>query len=302
MQGPAKTFTRARRIIIARLALLLLSQCSASRSRPSQHAVADEPTPSLPTYVPRATPATTTSDAPFTPPPASSAPVSATPPGTLLAHYTFDDCTARDVTGNGHDGQLIGKPGCVPGPNGKALQFDGKQYVTIDPIASGDALRSELTVTGWVQASAFNDGYRNMAPIMTIGHAGFMKAPFAVAYQVLGDNLRPSTSLASAEGQTYSTYLNGSSARAHQWVFFAWTFQRGKLSVSHDDGADTRGCNAGFSELAASTDLPVELGRNANGIADYLIGTLDDIRIYDYALSAEEIRKLWKLGLSSDAR
>jgi hypothetical protein len=43
------------------------------------------------------------------------------------------------------------------------------------------------------------------------------------------------------------------------------------------------------------------LARNANGIADYLIGALDDIRIYDYALSVTELRKLWQLGSPNDA-
>jgi hypothetical protein len=57
-------------------------------------------------------------------------------------------------------------------------------------------------------------GYRVMAPILTIGHAGFLKAPFAVDYQVLGGNLRPSTSLANGTGQSDSTYLDGTSARA----------------------------------------------------------------------------------------
>jgi hypothetical protein len=62
------------------------------------------------------------------------------------------------------------------------------------------------------------------------------------------------------------------------------------------------GCNAGFAELASSAQAPIELGRNANGIAGYLVGTLDDIRIYDYALSATEIRKLWQLGSPADAQ
>jgi hypothetical protein len=299
----------------ATVALLLFSQCSGSQSPPAHHAVADEPTASLPTYVPSPTPPATSSAATLSPPPISPAPPlspsSAAPAavdtpapaaGALLAHYTFDDCSARDVTGNGHDGRLVGKPSCVAGPSGKALHFDGKQYVTIDPLGSDDALRSQLSVTGWVNASGFNDGYRSMAPILTIGHKGFLKAPFAVDYQVLGDGLRPSTTLASASGQSDSTYLNGTSARAQHWFFFAWVFQAGKLSVYHDDGSDAHSCKAGFTELASSAQLPIELGRNANGITDYLIGTLDDIRIYDYALSAAELRKLWQLGSPDDAR
>jgi hypothetical protein len=226
---------------------------------------------------------------------------SAAPAGKLLAHFTFDDCSARDDTGNGHDGHAVGKPVCVDGAVGKALQFDGKQYLTIDPIVSDDSLRSQITVTGWVKASGYDDGYKRVAPVLTFGHAGFMKAPFAVGYEVLGGKLLPVTTMANAAGQTYSTRLFSGGGAAQHWFFFAWVFQAGRLNVYMNDGAAV-GCNAGFTELSSSAAAPIELGRNKNGIAGYLVGTLDDIRIYDYALSATEIRKLWQLGSPDDVQ
>jgi len=43
----------------------------------------------------------------------------------LLAYWSFDNCTATDDSGNGHNGTLNGNPTCVNGKIGKALKFDG---------------------------------------------------------------------------------------------------------------------------------------------------------------------------------
>lgn len=43
----------------------------------------------------------------------------------LIAHYSFDDCTARDLTGNGAHGQLFGAIDCWCGVDQQGLLFDG---------------------------------------------------------------------------------------------------------------------------------------------------------------------------------
>jgi len=45
----------------------------------------------------------------------------------LVAHWSFDDCTARDVTGNGYNGIVHGSPVCVEGVKGRALAFNVKR-------------------------------------------------------------------------------------------------------------------------------------------------------------------------------
>jgi hypothetical protein len=53
----------------------------------------------------------------------------------LVAHYSFDDCTAKDNSGNGNDGNIKGILGitadynCVDGVKNKALFFNKKGYV-----------------------------------------------------------------------------------------------------------------------------------------------------------------------------
>src|SRR5262252_9593289 len=142
--------------------------------------------------------------------PACTAPRPASPPAPakppegkshLVAHYTFDDCSARDTSGNRHDGVIHCKPGCVDGPVGKAMSFDGAHdYFTVKPIPE-DPLAVELTVTGWVKAVGFGNPGSKWVTIRTIGNAS-METPFAVVYAVDGQGqFFPYPRITSATGQ-----------------------------------------------------------------------------------------------------
>ncbi|GIW67303.1 MAG: hypothetical protein KatS3mg096_171 [Candidatus Parcubacteria bacterium] len=43
----------------------------------------------------------------------------------LVGYWSFDDCTAKDLSGNNNNGTLMNGPQCVDGKVGKALSFDG---------------------------------------------------------------------------------------------------------------------------------------------------------------------------------
>ena len=53
----------------------------------------------------------------------------------LVAHYSFDDCTAKDVTGNGYDGVIQGTPSCETTTQGKGLYLNKSgsqgQYIVL---------------------------------------------------------------------------------------------------------------------------------------------------------------------------
>ncbi len=47
----------------------------------------------------------------------------------LLAYWSFDDETVRDVTGNGYDGMMVNNPTPVPGVFGGALYFKARATI-----------------------------------------------------------------------------------------------------------------------------------------------------------------------------
>lgn len=231
--------------------------------------------------------------APATPPPRT--PIIVEQPGHLIAHYTFDDCTAKDTSGHRRNGIVRGAPGCVDGPLGKALSFDGAHDYIAIPRLPHDPLAAELTVTGWVKARGFGGPGLRWVTILTIGNKG-MDAPFAVVYAV-DDQGRflPHVRLFSVTGQAEVKISEMPAGTEGKWLFFAWTYNRGVLKV-YQDGSLSSSFNTGITQLA-STSSPIDVGRDVPGAVEYLKGVLDDLRIYDYELSPEEIRRLSSLGV-----
>lgn len=71
--------------------------------------------------------------------------------GTIVAAWLFDEGsgdTAKDFSGNGHDGEVVGGPDWVDGKFGKALEFDGiDDWVEVEEIGTFD----EITICVWAK-------------------------------------------------------------------------------------------------------------------------------------------------------
>ncbi len=77
----------------------------------------------------------------------------------LVAHWSFDDCTAADTSGNGHHGDVRGAPRCVAGVRGRAFALDGrKDWIKVEHAPALD-LKQSLTVSAWINYRSIADGY-----------------------------------------------------------------------------------------------------------------------------------------------
>lgn len=76
----------------------------------------------------------------------------------LIAHYTFDDCSYRDVSGNGHDATAPrNQPTCISDFNqGKALKFSGDEEFLALP-RSKDFESAELSIAMWFRDDMVDD-------------------------------------------------------------------------------------------------------------------------------------------------
>ena len=73
----------------------------------------------------------------------------------LIAHWSFDDCTAKDNSGNGHDGVINGNPQCGNSIKGKTFSFDGiDDYIEIPN--SPDLNSNVITVSTWINSYNFS--------------------------------------------------------------------------------------------------------------------------------------------------
>jgi hypothetical protein len=78
----------------------------------------------------------------------------------LVAQYSFDDCTATDNSGNGHDGTINGNPQCVDGVKGKAFSFSGisTDYIRVN-VKTADLFSNDFSIGVWVKFNNFTNDY-----------------------------------------------------------------------------------------------------------------------------------------------
>jgi hypothetical protein len=204
----------------------------------------------------------------------------------LVASYPFDDigtdpnACAHDATGNGHDGACMmgGMPTLVRGRLGQAFAFDGMTVVT---VAYASDFNSESgSVAFWFQLTAGSMGgcaVNRQYGDPTIG---------ANSWQVCIDV------------GTQSLYFGASvrSIRVDQlpiidtvWhhVAMSWTASR---TAGWLDGIPIFTLNGGVAEDTYGISFGSDL--DSGVISAPMIGNLDEIRIYNRALSDTEVGAL----------
>jgi tetratricopeptide (TPR) repeat protein len=199
--------------------------------------------------------------------------------GGLLGWWKLDEkegTTAADSSGSGNDGTLMGRPVWRPqgGKIGGALEFSGKgDYVKI-ANESAFNITSQITVAAWVNITSVPQEWTG---IVTKGDTAW----------------RLSTSFASNVfhfALSREAYLNGTTTvGSGQWHHVACVYDGSKMSIYVDGKLDVSQPRSG---PIATNNFPVCIGENIELTGRYWNGLIDDVRIYTYALSENEIAAL----------
>ena len=198
------------------------------------------------------------------------------------ASYSFDaetGSTAHDSSEYGNDGTVYGAS-WVDGKFGKALSFDGvDDYVKVPDSESLD-ITDEITVLMWVKQSTTptsNAYIIDKHDAQATDWGIYVDADSKIIFQSYG---------------TSDNYVTtGYSLPNGEWkhIVFTWDGNIIKLFV---DGEEKYSQELTGS-FTTSTN-PIEIGRKI-GNNDYCWnGIIDEVRIYDRALSGEEIRALYE--------
>ena len=202
--------------------------------------------------------------------------VAATSPG-LVAAYSFDagtGTTLADSSGLANTGTISGASWAT-GKNGGALTFDGvNDWVTVPDTASLD-LSTGMTIEAWVRPSALGN-WRTVA-------AKERSGGIVYALHASQDQSRP---LGQVDIGGEQDAVAATSLPQNAWSHLATTY----------DGTTVRlyvnGAIAGSSTIAGSIPAstgPLHLGGNAIW-GEWFSGSIDDVRVYNRALSASEVQ------------
>lgn len=194
-----------------------------------------------------------------------------------VASWAFDGTspsTAVDDSGNGHDGTITGALRDPAGRFGGALAFDGLTDVVIVPWASELDLASGFTLMAWVKPSA-------AAGTWSVVFEKAVDTWFLLADSPSGLPGGGSTIGGSCCPIAYA----GSALPVDTWSHLVLTYDGAQLEVYVDGVSEGTQPATGLVETGP-TDLRIG---NSNYAGQGFAGWVDEVRLFDQALSPGEI-------------
>ena len=212
--------------------------------------------------------------------------------GRPLAFWTFSEtggALAADSSGNGFDGTLMGGPVRTAGPIGQGLSFDGVD----DSVAVAHAPALDpypVTVATWIRtgATGLHGVVNKYLPGSRNGYQIFMSGGRLCAWY-----FRDASEFV-WDGTGCTLAVPGYSDGRWHHVAFVVDSSGGRLFV---DGGQKAARAWTGAPGAATTAAALSLGSYPGTLTPYLPGALDDVRIYDRALGADEVMALFNPGV-----
>jgi hypothetical protein len=205
----------------------------------------------------------------------------------LLGYWSFNEgsgTVAADSSGHGNNGQLMNGPLWVPGKIAGALKFDGvDDYVLVPHNAGLLPTGNEVTVSVWINAER-HTGPNNATwqGILSKGDNPRLYSLYTEASGVLHFSTGPS-------GAFVGTLSTGQ-VPLKEWVHVVAMVSGGQ-HVYYINGQPAGTSGAGATLPSGSTS-PLNIGRSPEETDREFLGMIDDVRLYNRALTAEEIKKL----------
>ncbi|MDP2934112.1 MAG: LamG domain-containing protein, partial [bacterium] len=210
----------------------------------------------------------------------------------LVGYWSFngpdvDGTTAYDRSGNANNGTLSGGVKTAIGKSGQALSFDGGSgYVNVGNTASLD-ITGAITMSVWVNSATAT----SLGRIVAKGTYGGSQLGYSL-------QLYPSTG-----GKVSFIVSDGSEAIIKSNASITdgvWNHIVGvrdasgnmKLYVNNVQQTETATKTGSMSNI-----YPLAIGvSNTTALREYFNATIDEVRIYNRALSASEVQQLYNMG------
>lgn len=195
--------------------------------------------------------------------------------------------TASDLSGNANHGAVLNGAVWVPGKIGNALSFDGvNDHVRIPSSATINSATSGITVAAWIYRNANQNGWITLATRQK-GTSYFEH--YWLGFN--GSNYRWFVNTTNG----YSNYNLGGTAPLGQWVHLAGTYDGSTVKLFMNGVENFSSAHGGT--LPSETN-PINIGGSSNdgtgNINEDFNGKVDNVRIYNRAISASEIESVFQ--------
>lgn len=220
------------------------------------------------------------------------APSAPATPGGLIRYWMFSegrDSVAADSSGSQVTGTVRGATWTTAGRYGNALYFDGRNdYVDVAQLnVPGNA----ITISAWFKADSFPAGHDARILSKATGEAEqdhhIMLSLYAGYRQALRLRLK-------TNGTTKTLIAPQGPITTGVWVHAVATYD-GTTARLYKDGVEV-GSMPLSGTLEVNSKVPAFIGANPKGPGNNFHGTIDQVRVYNRALSQQEIQSLYQAG------
>ncbi|MFC1775677.1 LamG domain-containing protein, partial [Patescibacteria group bacterium] len=209
----------------------------------------------------------------------------------LVGHWTFDGpdmiSNVADISGQGNNGSLVGQTSTTtsPGKIGQALDFDGDDdYVNVGDSADLD-ITENITMSTWVKLDKIDASEQGILSKTDSSSWG--------VYDLIYDGNNGKVFRVEISGLTDTQVYGSIVPTVDTWYNVVGTYDGSNLCVYVNGVQDDCDPSTGTID---TNNLPLRLGVHRNL---YMDGAVDDTRIYNRALSADEINRLYHLGATT---
>jgi len=201
----------------------------------------------------------------------------------LVAYYSFDDGTATDNSGNGFDGTINGATVTDGVSSTSALHFDFMNTVSLSPLFSTNPNPAQVTLSAFVNLSE-----NRPECIIAVGNPDLNIAHDRTGLVSIGVKL----------GETWYGVESSSPINLHEWTLLTGIVNRD----THEVKIYVNGNLVGTSPIpdtgyAHPGLTPLIGGHPWSGM--YTIGDIDEVTIYQRALTDSEILQIYNAGINN---
>lgn len=212
----------------------------------------------------------------------------------LVGEWHLDEGSgtiANDSSVNGNHGTIYGAS-YVAGKCDQALSFNGSgDYVVVANDSSQQMTENQITVAAWIMLNADvgNTQRRIVSKQETNGICWGLEL-FGAGY---GGSSGNQINFHDSSGSTWRNCLSTTDLNVNQWYHVAVTDNAGEITI-YIDGAPDHTCT-GYG-IPASISSPIYIGTYSPS-RFFFNGVIDEVRIYNNALTAEQIEDLLNCGV-----
>jgi Concanavalin A-like lectin/glucanases superfamily len=208
----------------------------------------------------------------------------------VLARWQFDEnagLVTHDATGHGHDGRLINGVTWAPGLSGSGVRFDGENDYLDVPTISSFGTKS-FAVLAWVSSTDRNGEQSRVVGMDPTPGSLFLNFGNGAPYLEARDTLEADW------GVKPDNNFDVSDGAWHQIGFVI--DREARQSRLYVDGAlrkaEPRPSTGSFGD-APDKNAPLRMGGQSSNPANAWSGVLDEVQIFERALSDSDVRALY---------